>query len=267
MSLRVVSLNTWGGRVFAPLIAFVESIHGDVLCLQEVFSAPATDIESVQDSDGHHVRVNLFQDLQQRLPEHAGFFYPFAKGYLNDTNTTELPVFYGIATFVRKTISIVTSLAGFVFGEFRDGQSHESQMPRNAHGVRLVDGEHNATFAVAHTHGLWDRRGKFDTDERIVQTANLVALLDHLCQPKDKIVVCGDFNVLPSSSLFHALRSKRLEDLVVRTGITDTRTSYYSKSLRYADYMLVSPEVGVTRFAVRQSPEVSDHRPLILDCE
>ncbi|MGO6900389.1 endonuclease/exonuclease/phosphatase family protein, partial [Rhizobium ruizarguesonis] len=48
-------------------------------------------------------------------------------------------------------------------------------------------------------------------------------------------------------------------------GLVDTRTSYYLKQGRFADYMLVTPGVKVAKFEVVEAPEVSDHRALLLD--
>jgi endonuclease/exonuclease/phosphatase family metal-dependent hydrolase len=78
------------------------------------------------------------------------------------------------------------------------------------------------------------------------------------------LIVCGDFNVLPESRLFEALAGLGLKDLVTTRGFHDTRTSHYAKPVRFADYLLVSDEVAVLSFDVVESPEVSDHRPLLL---
>jgi hypothetical protein len=45
----------------------------------------------------------------------------------------------------------------------------------------------------------------------------------------------------------------------------DTRTSRYQKPLRHANYRLVSHPDDVKAFEVLAEPEVSDHRPLVLD--
>jgi hypothetical protein len=46
-------------------------------------------------------------------------------------------------------------------------------------------------------------------------------------------------------------------------GDTDTRTSAYLKPSRHADQLLVPDAVAA--FEVLTAPEVSDHRPLVLD--
>ncbi|MEK1898053.1 MAG: endonuclease/exonuclease/phosphatase family protein, partial [Rhizobium sp.] len=72
-------------------------------------------------------------------------------------------------------------------------------------------------------------------------------------------------NVLPDSVTFEKLGRLGLNDLVTGRGFTDTRTSLYPKDGRFADYMLVTSEVVVERFEVVEAPEVSDHRPLLID--
>jgi hypothetical protein len=71
--------------------------------------------------------------------------------------------------------------------------------------------------------------------------------------------------VLPESVTFEALGRLGLTDLVTSRGHTDTRTSYYRKEGRFADYMMVTPEVGVVIFDVVAEPEASDHRALHLE--
>ncbi|ATU94315.1 hypothetical protein B5P45_03940 [Phyllobacterium zundukense] len=63
--------------------------------------------------------------------------------------------------------------------------------------------------------------------------------------------------MLPRSSTFEILRALGLIDLVTTGGFTDTRTSQYPKQDRYADYLLVSPNVKVVDFEVVAEPEVS----------
>lgn len=68
--------------------------------------------------------------------------------------------------------------------------------------------------------------------------------------------------MLPDSDTFDVLAAIGLVDLV---GTTDTRTSRYTKPVRHANYLLVSDVDAVQCFDVPATPEVSDHRPLILD--
>jgi endonuclease/exonuclease/phosphatase family metal-dependent hydrolase len=114
-------------------------------------------------------------------------------------------------------------------------------------------------------HGLRDPAGKGDTAARDEQAVALIRLIERVWPGDERLVVCGDFNVLPDSSTFTILARLGLSDLVTGYGLVDTRTSYYLKQGRFADYMLVTPEVKVAKFEVVAAPEVSDHRALLLD--
>jgi endonuclease/exonuclease/phosphatase family metal-dependent hydrolase len=55
-----------------------------------------------------------------------------------------------------------------------------------------------------------------------------------------------------------------LINLIKKYNITSTRTSIYTKPDKYADYVLVSPNIEVIDFKVLPD-EVSDHAPLYLE--
>lgn len=57
------------------------------------------------------------------------------------------------------------------------------------------------------------------------------------------------------------------EDPVGGSGLTDSFSSLYSKSERFADYLLVNGPLPVLGFDAPAKPKVSDHRPLILNFE
>lgn len=267
MVVRLVSLNTWGGRLWIPLKRFLTEVDADVWCLQEVFSAPGVEQETLRDSDGLEVRLNLFAEAQEVLNDYQCSFWPEARGYLNDRTSTESPVLYGIATCVRNTIPIIGSRTEFVFGDFRQSATGEPPLPRTLHFTRLWNYEKGCALWIGHFHGLWSPDGKVDNAQRDIQAAKLTAAIESLAPGSSRIILSGDFNVLPDSTLFQLLKRVELTDLVTKYNYDDTRTSYYSKSPRHADYMLVTPGVTVVDFDVPAAPEVSDHRPLILDFE
>lgn len=113
-----------------------------------------------------------------------------------------------------------------------------------------------------HAHGLRDPAGKHDTSARLAQATRLADLVVSIRSPDDFVVVCGDLNVLPDSGTFPVLGAIGLTDLV---GERETRTSSYPKQVRHANYLLVSDPDAVVAFEPPAMPEVSDHRPLILD--
>ena len=85
--MRVLSLNTWGGRLHAPLIPYLAAADPDVLCLQEMISTPSAEAEWLIYKDhGAELlqRANLFTEVAAVLPDHQAFFLPAARGDLFD---------------------------------------------------------------------------------------------------------------------------------------------------------------------------------------
>ncbi|OCJ12175.1 metal-dependent hydrolase [Rhizobium sp. AC27/96] len=265
--MRIVSLNAWGGLLHERLMPYLVGIDADVLCLQEVGQTPGSQAEWLTYRD-HGVelqqRVNLFEELKAALPGHDGTFLPFARGDLFDGDrriTSE----FGLATFVRKTYPVIAQVAGFVHGEFSPDGWGEHPRPRNAHCIRLFDYDRGCPITITQMHGLRDTVGKGDTPARRHQANALVEIIQQVRREGDRLVVCGDFNLLPGSETFDILGALGLTDLVTSRGHDDTRTSYYKKQPRFADYMLVTPDVEVINFDPVAEPEVSDHRALLLD--
>ncbi|NTJ64196.1 endonuclease/exonuclease/phosphatase family protein [Agrobacterium rhizogenes] len=265
--MRIVSLNAWGGLLHEPLMRYLVDVDADVLCLQEVGRAPGSQADWLTYRD-HGVelqqRVNLFDELQIALPAHDGFFLPVARGDLFDGDR-RIASEFGLATFVRKTYPVIGQAAGFVHGEFSADGWGPHPRSRNAHCIRLFDYERGYPITIAQMHGLRDIAGKGDTPARRHQAHTLVEIIRQVLQEGDRLVVCGDFNVLPDSETFEILGSLGLADLVTSRGHDDTRTSYYRKQPRFADYMLVTSDIEVVGFDPVAEPEVSDHRALLLN--
>ncbi len=263
--MRILSLNAWGGRLVEPLLPWLASVDADVLCLQEVTRTVGAVPDWLVYRDGDTVlpqRANLYDEVRAVLPEHDAFFSPAGRGPLYDGSSEHWSEF-GLATFVRRGLPVIGQVTDFVHGAFVPDGWGAHPRARNAHGIRLsLPG---STMAIVQMHGLRDLDGKGDTPARRAQAERLAAIVERLRRTGDATVVCGDFNVLLGSVTFEILGSLGLADLVVGGGHDDTRTSYYAKPGRFADYMLVSPEVSVRRFEVVAAPEVSDHRALLLD--
>ncbi|MBO6901772.1 MAG: endonuclease/exonuclease/phosphatase family protein [Rhizobiaceae bacterium] len=267
--MRILSLNAWGGKLHAPLIDYLPAVQADVLCLQEVVNTPGCSEAELIYRDGDHVlnqRANLYEDIKRVLPQHEPRFFPAARGVLHDGEGRTHASEFGLATFIRRDLSAIGEAMGFVHGTFFADGWGDHPRARNAHCVRLFDPTCKTPIAIAHMHGLRDpATGKADSDIRRRQAERLAALIGTVWQPGERLVVCGDFNVLPGSSIFDVLAALGLNDLVVGRAFSDTRTSHYAKPERFADYMLVNEHVEVVSFDVVEHPEISDHRALVLE--
>jgi endonuclease/exonuclease/phosphatase family metal-dependent hydrolase len=265
--MRILSLNTWGGRVGDPLIAWLGQADADVFCLQEMIHTPAANSAWLDYRDDGIVlpqRANLFTEVSAELPAHRGFFCAAARGPLYDGERSHQSE-WGLATFVRRTLPVIGQAQDFVHGAFSAAGFGPHPRSRIAHAVRLFDDGAGAPVTVAHMHGLRELAGKGDTPARHAQAKAFVELIRRIARKGERLVVCGDFNVLPDSVMLQALQAIGLTDLVTSGGHTDTRTSLYTKPGRHANYMLVSEQVEVRRFEVVREPEVSDHRALLLE--
>lgn len=265
--MRIVSLNAWAGRLHEPIMRYLAEVDADVLCLQEVSRTPGAQSDwLIYREPGLELpqRANFFDEVKAILPEHEAFFCPTARGELFDGQTAIASEF-GLATFVRKSLPVIGQAMDFVHGQFSPDGWGAHPRARNAHCLRLFDYEAGKPITIAQMHGLREASGKADTPARHAQAKALAQLIARIWPRGERLVVCGDFNVLPESVTFETLGKLGLVDLVTSRGHTDTRTSHYTKPGRFADYLLVTPDVQVRTFEVVAAPEVSDHRALLLD--
>jgi len=258
--MKLISLNVWGGKQFEPLMAFLkkESADADVLCLQEVFDAPAPyPLPS-------GARAMLFKELCDALPDFRAFFSPEQDGFDIGGPAVAQDISFGKATFVRKDLRVHEQGSFFVFGE-RNGMKSEKDLhhwPKNAHFVSLRKGE--TDYVIVNFHGSWFPYDKLDTEDRILQSAKLLEFL--VAREEQKQIVCGDFNLHPETKSISLLELK-MKNLIRAYTIQSTRSALYEYEWKdaFADYMFVSPAVEVQKFEVPHIA-VSDHLPMILEC-
>ena len=266
--LRVLSLNAWAGQKRIALKRFLQECNADVICLQEVHDSVNLRPRSILDNWQQVLRPCLYEEIRDYLPCYRGSHHPFAYRWLNDGETTDLPIRYGIATFVHTRLHIIGQESRFVFGSYQD-KDGTRPLPRNMHCIRVYDPETGHAYVIAHFHGLWQREGRMDTPERNEQAMNIVAMLRGFVHPGERLIVCGDMNVLPESKTLKMLvREFGLRELVTGMGFEGTRTNLVREKVKdpFADYLLVSSMVDVLTFDVPRRPIVSDHCPLLLEC-
>lgn len=246
------------------LVGWLGGCGADVICLQEVCRTPgATGWVRFEDGDRSlPQRADLYGDLARALPDHQAFFVAFDSGPVRDEAGVVRRQHFGLATVVHPAVAVIGLESAFIHGGYRDHlRWPTSNRPRAALAVRVADPGSGHTVCVVQAHGLRDRAGKQDTPARDAQAGRLAALADRAGADADLTVLCGGLNLLPDSRTFQVLATHGLTDLV---GLADTRTSRYAKPIRHASYMLVSDPAAVRSFAVAATPEVSDHRPLVL---
>lgn len=257
--MKLITLNTWGSRLGEPLFEFFEKYHTetDIFCLQEVWASRKNKSERLAKGQV----VNQLQRTAKILSDFVPVFCPFETNVNNYDGSDPEDTSFGVAVFVRSNIELTGANECFVFRDRNTMVGTDAAtLGRNIQHVGLKI--NNTDINIFNFHGLWNGNGKSDTPERIEQSKKVKEFMDKFSGPK---ILAGDFNLLPDTKS-HAILKENMVDLVEKYKVTNTRSSYYEKQIRYADYILVSPDVDVKKFEVLPD-EVSDHLALSLDFE
>jgi endonuclease/exonuclease/phosphatase family metal-dependent hydrolase len=252
--MKIISLNTWGGRAGTQgLLSFFErNEDADVFCLQEIWSAPYEHLEGVKagglEISHEDIMVYGKQEISKLLSSHAYYFAP-----QHQEN-------YGLMTLIKEEYPVAEF--GEVFVHKHKGFVPIGDVGRHARNVQFVETVHNGKkLNILNFHGLWNGEGKRDSEDRILQSENIAGFLKTL---SGDIVFCGDFNLLPDTQSIKIIEDAGMRNLVKEYEVTSTRSSFYSKPEKFADYVFVSSGIEVAGFAVMQD-QVSDHLPLCLE--
>jgi endonuclease/exonuclease/phosphatase family metal-dependent hydrolase len=254
--MKLISLNTWGGRAGKDklLAFFAANKDVDVFCLQEIWSAPYEHLEGHSAGglsiDHSNIMTYGLQEIVALLDSHTAYFKPH---HLDN---------YGLLMLVRKDLDVISEGDVFVYKE--RGHIPEGDVGLHARNVQFATiATKNGNRTILNFHGLWNGGGKGDSEDRLLQSDRIIQFMKTLSNP---YVMCGDFNLLPDTQSLKKLEDFGLRNLVREYGITSTRTSFYTKPEKFADYALISDEIAAKDFKVLPD-EVSDHSPLYFEFE
>lgn len=248
--MKLISLNTWVGRAGKEgLLNFFKKYKDtDIFCLQEIWEGGEHAIEYYAKTWGKGITNTQITDISKILNNHSAFFYPSHED------------FYGLAIFIKKDIKIIEEGEIFVHKTKKDTFDKEDvNHARNLHYITLETPKGIKT--IVNFHGLWNGQGKYDTNERLLQSDNIVNFLKNIQHP---YILCGDFNLLPNTQSLKKLEDLGLRNLIKEFGVVSTRSSHYKKPNKFADYMLVSEGIEVNDFRMLPD-EISDHLAMHTD--
>ncbi len=254
--MKVITLNTWGGRAGKDKLLKFFAVHKDtdVFCLQEIWSAPYEHLEGYaaggMSIDHSNIMVHGLQEISGLLDSHTAYFKPH---HLDN---------YGLLMLVKRDLGVISEGDVFVYKE--RGHIPEGDVGFHARNVQFATiVTKNGNRTILNFHGLWNGGGKGDSEDRFVQSDRIIQFMKTLSNP---YVMCGDFNLLPNTQSIKKLEDFGLRNLIKEHSIASTRTSFYTKPEKFADYALVSNKITVKDFKVLPD-EVSDHSPLYLEFE
>ena len=252
--MKLISLNTWGGRAGKDkLLAFFAAYKDvDVFCLQEIWSAPYEHLEGHSAGglsiDHSNIMVYGMQEISTLLESHIAYFKPH---HLDN---------YGLMILVKKDLDVISEGDVFVYKD--RGHIPEGDVGFHARNVQFATiVTKNGNRSILNFHGLWNGGGKGDSEDRLLQSNRIIQFMKTLSNP---YVMCGDFNLLPDTQSVKKLEDFGLRNLIKENNVTTTRTSFYTKAEKFADYALTSKEIIIKDFKVLID-EVSDHSPLYLE--
>ncbi|HXV27023.1 MAG TPA: endonuclease/exonuclease/phosphatase family protein [Candidatus Paceibacterota bacterium] len=255
--MRVISLNTWGGRAMHPLMHFLtrNASETGIFCLQEMHDTSQAYRESQHPDE--YVRWDLLERTRKVLPDHEGYFAVWSDN----------PDRMSVATFVRRNLP-VHFVGDVVIHTPEKPREYGSKVisPRKLQYVVLGNGS-GRTLTVANYHGLWEGDGKDDTPERLEQSRSIAKFLDSVSGP---FLLCGDFNIHPGTESYRILREKFDREMVRDGAFSTTRTPLYRHYEKpgwdpWADYVFAR---GVKVLAFTVMPDLaSDHAALCADLD
>lgn len=249
--MKVISLNTWGGKAGTDgLISFFKAHQDtDIFCLQEIFNGGEAfrGMKAARFSLDHF-DPKLLTRIQEALPGHTAHFRPHVED------------FFGLATFVRNDVEIAAE------GEvsiYREKGYYSRENIGDQHRILQYVTPIDPQCTIINLHGLWNGQGKRDSEDRLLQSDRILTFIESLNGP---YILLGDFNLRPETESIQKLEAAGMRNLITEYSIPSTRTSLYDSrdTEPHADYVFVSDGIEVKDFAVLPD-EVSDHAALYIE--
>lgn len=259
--MKLISLNTWGGKFFEELIESV-NIHSadtDIFCFQEM-SDTKSDVKMCKS-----FRANLLSETKGVLLNFQAFYFPVVSGFDFDANPATYDLTFGQAIFVKNSIK-VTSKNNYFISKDKDFQKLKkdfSNLPTPLQCISFSLG--NQPFSVFNFHGTSYPGDKLDTDKRLSEAKKVKGIMESKNGAK---ILVGDFNLLPETESIKIF-NEGMRNLIKEFNIQRTRSKlspYFGEPdfQKHADYIFVSNDIKVMDFQVPKI-EISDHLPMILE--
>lgn len=240
--LTLISLNIWGGNLLDPLLKFIKKNKAtDIFCFQEVYSNAG---ERISTDYENPVCLDIQQKIKKILPDHRTYFKSVVNGI------------YGISIFVHKDLEVIGE-GEHEIHSVRDYSGRGPTHSRILQWLKILNG--HKIITVVNLHGLWNGKGKKDSPNRILQSEKIKTFVDSLNTP---FVLCGDFNLSPNTESFDIISSGK-QDLISLNNVKSTRSDFYKKPEKFADYIFLSNDLKALDFQVL-SDQISDHLPLFV---
>lgn len=266
--MKLISLNTYGGRFFEPILKFIKqnSADTDIFCFQELLHTE-TDISNID-----QFRANFFSEICRTLPEFQAIFVPVQPGAYPGGDTAQ-EIIFGLGIFIKNKFNIQNNGDFFTVGN-KDAyiKATPHTLPFKTQHLQLTIG--GKLLTICNVHGTAWPINKLDSEERLKQSQKIIDFANS--QSGEKIIT-GDFNLFPNTKSIEMFEERGFHNLVKDFHITSTRGTLVKQLhpeyghtdqgfQEFADYTFVSSGIKVKNYTVPDLP-ISDHLPLMLEFE
>lgn len=186
--MKLISLNTWGGKIYGPLMDFIkqEAEDTDIFCFQEVL-----DNSNFIKKEGQH-KADLLNQLINILPDFAAYFSPIFLNYTLSAKRVDYGLRFGLATFVSRKYQVIDNKNFEVVPKRFTERLRKDflNIPSVVQQTSIVI--NNKKLTLFNFHGIPMPGDKLDTPKRIKQTKKIINIINKQNSPK---VLVGDFNL------------------------------------------------------------------------
>ena len=186
--------------------------------------------------------------MKKILPQYQGYFHP--------THDDD----FGLVTFLSQDITVHDS-GSFSLYDGMQLSPNDKNMGRIAQWFSVTQGAQN--YMILNMHGYHTKTGKGDIPERLIQSQNIIKHAEKFINNDIPVIVCGDFN-LRSDTESIAMFNTYFKNLINMYNVQNTRTSYYTRDEKFADYIFISNDLHEKEFKCIDE-EVSDHAALYVE--
>lgn len=260
--MKLISLNTWGGKLFDPLIKFIKknSRDTDIFCFQEVFDTNSNVKQYQEDT-----RANLLGELKSVLANFHIFYTIAIAGFDERAQRVDFDLKMGNAIFLKNSLRILDKGELLLCGK-KDEIDLKKDFSNLPIYIQYVTFLLNAKeYTISNLHGTSRPGSKLDTPIRLEQSRKIT----HLLKNKGSLqILAGDFNLLPETESIKMIE-ENMRNLIKEYEIIRTRSRlnpFFKKQdfQKYADYVFVTKDIKVESFSVPDEI-ASDHLPMILE--
>lgn len=247
--MKLMQLNLWMGKLSRTFLPLIEAEQPDVLCLQEVFSAPEIKV-------GFITPDNMFNSLE--LVQGLGYQHTYFSPVFN-TTYAGFRVGFGNAIVSKFPLSDTQTI--FTNGALMSNVDFNNY----AFNTRNMQVAHVQTdqgsLALINHHAHWEK----DPLGSPVSTARMQLVADIAKQQSGPTLVVGDFNVTPESPTMRVFDGS-FKDLTAEYAVPTTLSEVGKAPDVACDHILVNSDITVKSFSVKDEL-VSDHKALVLEFE